>query len=102
MYPVIDKERTGKRLSYLMQMNGLTPKDIQKYLSLSCVQTVYRWIKGINIPSIDNLYALSQMFRVSVDDMIIGNRRLPEDIGTLRGRDRLAAYYLRWRKICAA
>lgn len=102
MFPVIDKERTGKRLAQLMQINGLAPKDIQEYLSLSCVQTVYRWMKGINIPSVDNLYALSQMFRVSVDEMLIGNRRLPEERGSQSGRERLTAYYLKWREMYAA
>lgn len=102
MFPVIDKERTGKRLSHLMKTNGVTPKDIQDYLSLSCVQTVYRWMKGINVPSIDNLYALSQMFQVSVDEMLIGNRRLPADSNSVNGKERLTAYYLKWKEICAA
>ena len=76
MYPVIDKERTGKRLKGLMELNGLSPKDIQCYLSLSCVQTVYRWLEGTNIPSIDNLYALSQLFQTGMDEMIAGNRKM--------------------------
>ena len=70
MFPVIDKKMTGKCLKKLMRQNGLTPKDIQRYLSLSCVQTVYRWFSGVNIPSIDNLYALSQLYGVEVDGMV--------------------------------
>lgn len=75
MYPVIDKEKTGARIRVLMKEAQKTPADIQNYLGLSCVQTVYRWLDGTNIPSIDNFYALSQLFQVSVDDMIVGNRQ---------------------------
>lgn len=59
----------------MMNLSGKTPVDIQEYLGLSCVQTVYRWLEGINIPSVDNLYALSQMFNIPMDAMIGGNRK---------------------------
>ena len=62
MFPVIDKKKTAERISAIMKVYGKTPADIQNYLKLSCVQTVYRWLEGVNIPSIDNLYALSQLF----------------------------------------
>lgn len=86
MFPVIDKRKTGNRLRCLMQINRLTPKDIQEYLSLSCVQTVYRWMEGINIPSIDNLYALAEFFHVRMDDMIVGNKKSVEKCSTWRQR----------------
>ena len=76
MYPMIDKEKTGKCLEELMQRHHMTPRDICAYLSLSCVQTVYRWIRGKNIPSVDNLYALSQLFQTKFDDMVVGSRKL--------------------------
>lgn len=55
MYPMIDTVQTGERIEKLMKKQGLTPRDIQEYLSLTCVQTVYRWLKGINVPLVDNL-----------------------------------------------
>ena len=56
-YPILDKVKTGKQLKQLIKNKGYTIKDIQQYLSLSCIQTIYRWFDGINIPSVDNLYA---------------------------------------------
>ena len=73
-YPVIDKVKTGKQLKQLIKNKGYTIKDIQQYLSLSCIQTIYRWFDGINIPSVDNLYALSALLQVPVDRLLIGNR----------------------------
>ncbi len=58
-----------------MERAELKPVDIQRYLGLTCVQTVYRWVSGRTIPTIDNLYSLSQLFGVHIDDMIMGNRK---------------------------
>ena len=44
-YPVIDKVKTGKQLKQLIKNKGYTIKDIQQYLSLSCIQTIYRWFE---------------------------------------------------------
>ena len=74
MYPTINKAKTGERIEKLMKSSGKTPRDIQKYLGLACVQSVYRWLEGINSPSIDNFYALSQLFQIPIDEMIVGNR----------------------------
>ena len=46
MFPVIDKKKTAERISAIMKVYGKTPADIQNYLKLSCVQTVYRWLEG--------------------------------------------------------
>ena len=102
IYPTIDKEKTGKHLEKLMRKNGLTPKDICDYLSLSCVQTVYRWFEGINIPSIDNLYALSQLFQISMDELVIGNRVIRERFFTPSGMRRLRLYEQKLSEIRAA
>lgn len=57
-----------------MDIREITPKDVQEYLGLGCVQSVYRWLDGINMPTIDNLYALSELFQVPIDAIVRGNR----------------------------
>lgn len=74
MFPLIDKRETGINLRRIMDMRGITAKDVQEYLGLSCVQSVYRWLDGINMPTIDNLYALSELFQVPIDAIVRGNR----------------------------
>lgn len=76
MFPVIDKRETGINLSRIMAMRGITAKNVQDYLNLGCVQSVYRWLDGINMPTIDNLYALSELLQVSIDEIVRGNREL--------------------------
>lgn len=51
MIPMIDKLKTGQNLKQLLRERNITPADIAEYLHLSCVQTVYRWFEGVNIPS---------------------------------------------------
>lgn len=92
-FPVIDKKRTAERIKLFMYCNCLKPADIQKYLGLTCVQTVYRWLDGINIPSIDNLYALSQLFGVKIDDMLAGDRKLLSPRTSCKNCCHLLMYY---------
>ncbi len=76
MLPVISKKETGRNLRTIMDMRGITAKEVQEYLGLGCVQSVYRWLEGCSMPTIDNLYALSKLFKVSIDSMVCGNREV--------------------------
>ena len=97
MFPLIDKRETGVNLRRIMDMRGITPKDVQEYLGLSCVQSVYRWTDGVNLPTIDNLYALSELLQIPIDAIVRGNRApITSDIiiKPLDSRERrLCAYY---------
>lgn len=75
MIPLIDKKQTGINLRRIMDECGFTVKDVQQYLRLGSIQSVYHWLNGISMPSVDNLYALSYLFQVSVDDMLCGSRK---------------------------
>lgn len=74
-YPVIDMHKTGQNIKRIMKMRGLTVKDIQKFLELSTPQSIYHWFDGRSLPTIDNLYALSELFRLPVDAFLKGNRK---------------------------
>ena len=74
MFPLINKRETGINLRRIMDKRGFSAKDVQEYLGLGCIQSVYRWIDGINMPTIDNLYALSELFQLPIDSIVRGNR----------------------------
>ena len=97
MFPLINMRETGINLRRIMDERGITAKNVQEYLGLGCVQSVYRWIDGVNMPTIDNLYALSALFQLPIDAIVRGNRvpivpSIPLEMLDLRGR-RLNAYY---------
>ena len=102
MFPIIDKRKTGINLRKIMDERGFTVKDIQQYLGLGSVQSVYHWLNGISMPTIDNLYALSELFQIPVDDMVCGNRRFTP-VGAAQAQcRRLQAYYDKFNEILAA
>ena len=59
MDPVIDKIRPGKRIKRFIEMSGYTVKEIRDYLGLGSVQSIYHWMEGKSLPSLDNLYLVS-------------------------------------------
>lgn len=73
MYSTIDMKSTGKRIRRIMNQRKLTVKDVQEHLNLSSVQSVYHWLNGKSMPTVDNLYALSELFRIPIDAMVVGN-----------------------------
>ncbi len=75
MYPTIDMKATGMCIRRIMSQRKFTVKDVQKYLNLSSVQSIYHWFNGKSVPTVDNLYALSELFQLPVDAMLVGNRK---------------------------
>lgn len=92
-YPVIDIYRTGQNIKKIMQLKGLTVKDIQEYLELSTPQSIYHWFDGRNLPTLDNLYALSELFHLPVDILLKGNRRFKCEPGEEAFLYRAITYY---------
>ncbi|MBQ4176713.1 MAG: helix-turn-helix transcriptional regulator [Lachnospiraceae bacterium] len=93
MLPVIDKEKTGRQIRKYMNLRGLTVQDVKSYLSLGCVQSVYHWLNGQSVPSLDNLYALSELLRVPLDLLVVGNRCYRPEEPVCPDAVRLLSYY---------
>lgn len=106
MFPTINLRETGINLHRIMDKRGITPRDIKEYLNLGSIQTVYNWCNGLNMPTVDNLYALSQFLMVPIDAIICGNRKaiMPEQIVIIENPriKRLYAYYKQLNRMIAA
>ena len=86
MIPLINKRETGINLRRIMDAKGITVRDVQQY----------HWLNGNSLPTIDNLYALSELFQMPVDEMICGNRTpvIKRSIKTQTDQDRrLYSYF---------
>ena len=90
---IIDMKETGQRIKQIMEEKNLTVRDLQKHLGISTTQGIYHWFKGRNLPSIDNLYALSELFEVPIDAMVCGNRKSNFVVWNQKDNHRLYAYY---------
>ena len=102
MFPEIDKEKTGERIRFLMELRGLTVKDVCKALSLGCVQAVYKWMDGVNLPSLDNIYCLSALFQVPIDAMVCGKETSVRIKQTELCTKRVLGYYKKIRNSASA
>ena len=98
MYPRINRKATSIRLRRIMDCQKITVKDVQQYLDLSCVQGIYRWLNGRSMPTVDNLYALSELFQMPLDQLVVGTRRYPKPTGRQLFHRRMSAYYSAMRK----
>lgn len=67
----IDMKLTGRRLKSLCDRREITVKTIQKELYIGSFQSVYAWFAGKALPSLDNMYRLSRLLRVPMDEMIV-------------------------------
>lgn len=61
----------AKKLVSLRKKKGLTQMDLAERLNVSR-QAVSRWEVGAAVPSTDNLKILSELYGVSVDDILKG------------------------------
>ena len=66
-FPVIDLTATGKNILRLRRERGLSVRDVQRFFNFEEPRAIYKWQSGQSLPSLDNLYALSALLRVSMD-----------------------------------
>lgn len=70
-YPIIDLPRTGENFQRLREERGITVRDIQQYLGLEEPQAIYQWQKGRSLPTVDHLCALSALFDVTMNEILV-------------------------------
>ena len=56
--PVIDLKATGQNIELLRKSAGVSVRDIQDVMGFANPQAVYKWQKGVCLPTIDNLVIL--------------------------------------------
>jgi transcriptional regulator with XRE-family HTH domain len=69
-YPVIDPVGTGANIKALIKRSGNTVAGTAKALGLAEKSTIYKWMRGDAMPSIDSLLALSMMLGVTINDIL--------------------------------
>ena len=65
----INKELVGRNIHYLREKNNYTVEAMSDIFIIS-TNSVYKWQRGETLPTIENLYKLSRMFEVSLDEIL--------------------------------
>ena len=71
--PTINMEATGSNIKALIKEKGLTVKEIQNMLGFNNPQSIFKWLRGETMPTLDNLIILAYILGVSMDNIIITN-----------------------------
>ena len=69
-YPVIDLRSTGVRINELRRERGITVDELRVYLGMNNPNSIYKWFRGEVLPTLENMYALSVILEVPIDDII--------------------------------
>lgn len=71
MIPTINMIKTGERIRRLRMEHGYRVRDLQKIIGLESPQSIYKWERGANLPSIDNAIILAWIYGISVDELFV-------------------------------
>ncbi len=68
-----DMAATMSRLGNIIRNSGYTDRDISEIIGIS-VQSVNKWRHGYSFPDVENLYTLSRILGISVDEIFVAGR----------------------------
>ncbi len=71
--PIIDMRNTGAKLKSLRQFKNVSVKNLQEIFGMENPQAIYNWESGKNMPSIDNLLILANIYDVTLESLIAFN-----------------------------
>lgn len=66
----LDMEASCKRIAQIIDESGIPDKKIAAMMGIS-VQAINKWRNRHNLPSVDNLFVLSRILGVKVDDFLV-------------------------------
>ena len=70
----IDVPSTASNLKTLMDKNNITVRQLQGELGFNNPNSIYKWLRGEQLPSIDNLFIISSVLKCTIEDIVIINR----------------------------
>ena len=69
--PMVNMAATGANIKALIKANGLKVSDIQNKFGFNTPQSIFKWMRGDAMPSIDNLVILAYILNVTIDEIIV-------------------------------
>ena len=69
--PIIDMVLTGHNIEEMRKGRNISVRQLQAMFGFESPQSIYKWQRGLCLPTIDNLVALAMIFEVRVDDILV-------------------------------
>ena len=70
-FPVIDVKKTGENILRLRVERQVSVRELQAYFGFAEPAAIYHWQSGDNLPSLDNMVALSKLFGVAIEEIVV-------------------------------
>lgn len=67
---VVDMEGTGRNIQRMRREHGMKVADIQEACGFNTPATIYKWMRGMCMPSLNSLVILAALFDVRIDDIV--------------------------------
>ena len=80
-FPTLNVKETGTRIKSLRVSNGYSVEEVAGYMGFTGPQAVYKWEWGRSLPTVDNLFALSRLYGVAIEEILVGNDEFFHYIG---------------------
>ena len=71
MLPIINMEETGCNIVRLRESVGLSVRELQDIFGFATPQAIYKWQRGVSMPTIDNLVVLYLTFKVPIERILV-------------------------------
>ncbi len=68
---VVDRRMTGRKINNLMLEKGISVLRLQDMMELESAQSIYKWLAGETLPTVDKLVKLSQIFGCTIDEIVV-------------------------------
>lgn len=68
---IINMEKTGKNITKLRIESGLSVRELQKIFGFATPQAIYKWQRGVVLPTVDNLVILAEVFNVHIEEILV-------------------------------
>lgn len=68
---ILDKEEMSKKLRYLIFKSKLSHEMLAELLDLNSPRVIYDWENGRKMPNVENLYNLSLIFKIKMEDLLV-------------------------------
>lgn len=62
---------SGEMMRQYRRKHKLSVEDVRRYMKLESVQAIYKWEKGKCFPTVDNLFALAELYQVSPEELLV-------------------------------
>ena len=69
---------TGSNIVRMRRSMGMTVHDLQTIFGFSTPQAIYKWQRGVAMPTLDNLVVLASVFGTTMDAIVV--RHIPHSI----------------------